>query len=377
MHYAKVEYIWLDGGKTQEPRSKTKIVPTEKELTLSDLEQWSFDGSSTMQAGGTDSDCLIEPVCLVEDPIRGPGNYLALCEVLNADGTPHETNHRARLRALMDMGGDAQDAYVGYEQEYTLYKDGRPLGWPTNGYPAPQGQYYCGVGSSNVFGRELAEDHMVACMEAGLCFYGINAEVMPGQWEFQIGYRGVKSEKADPLTMSDHLWIARWMLYRLAELEGVTVTFDNKPEKGDWNGAGLHTNFSTKDMRDEKKGWATIEAACEALKKRHKLHVDHYGEGLGERLIGALETSSMTKFNWGTANRTTSIRIPRPVATKGCGYMEDRRPGANADPYVISNRLLETTVMGFEGKETIETWIKAGKVTLVAPGAGKVKLKVA
>ncbi|MEC9292390.1 MAG: glutamine synthetase beta-grasp domain-containing protein [Pseudomonadota bacterium] len=377
MHFAKVEYIWLDGGKTQEPRSKTKIIATETELTLKDLDQWSFDGSSTLQAEGTDSDCLLEPVCMVEDPIRGPGNYLALCEVLNPDGTPHATNQRARLRALMDMGGDAQDAWVGFEQEYTLYKGGRPLGWPENGYPAPQGQYYCGVGSDNVFGRELAEDHMVACMEAGLCFYGINAEVMPGQWEFQIGYRGVDSESADPLTMSDHLWLGRWMLYRLAELEGVVVTFDNKPEKGEWNGAGLHTNYSTKDMRDPKKGWKTIETACEALKKRHKLHTDHYGEGLAERLIGALETSSMTKFNWGTANRTTSIRIPRPVATKGYGYMEDRRPGANADPYTISNRLLETTVMGFEGKETIETWIKNGKVTLKAPGEGKVKLKVA
>lgn len=377
MHYAKVEYIWLDGGKTQEPRSKTKIIPTEKELTLADLEQWSFDGSSTMQAAGKDSDCLLEPVCLVDDPLRGPGHYLALCEVMNADGTPHATNQRARLRALLDMGAEKQDVWVGFEQEYTLYRDGRPLGWPKSGYPAPQGQYYCGVGSANVFGREIAEDHMVACLEAGLTFYGINAEVMPGQWEFQIGYRGVKGEKADTLTMSDHLWLARWMLYRLAELEDVIVTFDNKPEKGDWNGAGLHTNFSTKDMRDPKTGWGTIEAACEALKKRHKLHVEHYGEMLAERLIGTHETSSMSKFNWGTANRTTSVRIPRPVATKGYGYMEDRRPGANADPYVISCRLLETTVLAFTGRETVDTWIKNGKVTLTSPKVGKSKLKAA
>ena len=192
MHLSQVTYIWIDGTRpTQTLRSKVKILPLkDKQLALQDCPQWSFDGSSTYQASGHDSDLILQAVCIVDDPILGEGNYLALCEVLNPDGTPHETNKRAKLVTLMNKVKDTDEPWIGFEQEYTLFNGSQPLGWPDRGYPAPQGPFYCGVGADEVFGRQLVEKHARACLEAGLMLYGVNAEVMPGQWEFQIGYRG-------------------------------------------------------------------------------------------------------------------------------------------------------------------------------------------
>ena len=292
MKRAFVEYIWLDGAEpTQALRSKSRLVPFEGELNVSDLPEWGFDGSSTNQASGNDSDCELKAVRVVKDPLRGEGYFLALCEVYNADGSVHATNKRASLVEVMEKGGNQQDAYVGFEQEYTLFnKSGRPLGWPEGGYPAPQGPFYCGVGASNIFGRDICDEHAKACEDAGLNIYGTNAEVMPGQWEFQIGYRAFDGEAADPLTMSDHVWLARFLLQRISEKHDVTVSFENKPIKGDWNGAGMHTNFSTKDMRDKSKGMGAIESAVNNLADKHQLHIENYGSGLAERLTGLHET---------------------------------------------------------------------------------------
>ena len=338
-----VEYIWLDGTKpTQKLRSKARVLPFDKDLKLSDLPEWSFDGSSTGQAHGDDSDCLLNPVFLCPDPLRGEGNFLAMCEVLNADGSIHETNTRSHLRNTMEKYGYASDPYIGFEQEYTLFKQGRPLGWPEGGYPAPQGPFYCAVGVKNVYGRALVEEHTRACSEAGLLVYGINAEVMPGQWEFQIGYRGIDKEKADPLTMADHVWLARYLMHKMGEQHGIEISFDNKPVKGNWNGAGMHTNFSTSNMRDPKTGAGAIEEAIKNLKQAHQVHIESYGHGLEERLTGDHETCSIHEFKSGNSDRGASIRIPVSTASKGYGYIEDRRPGANADPYMVAYRLVDT-----------------------------------
>ncbi|MCG8432944.1 MAG: glutamine synthetase beta-grasp domain-containing protein [Gammaproteobacteria bacterium] len=341
----RAEYIWLDGAVPhQEPRSKTRMifVPENGKVDISIFPQWSFDGSSTNQADGNDSDLLLEPVNFVIDPVRDDGSYLVLCEVLNGDGTPHTTNHRAQLRDVMENGGAKSEPWFGVEQEYTLLKEGRPLGWPANGFPAPQGPYYCGVGTDKVYGRDLIEAHAAACIKAGIMIYGINAEVMPAQWEFQIGYRGVESESADPLMVADHLWLARWLLHRLTEEHGCLASFEVKPVKGDWNGAGAHTNFSTKEMRDPAKGGNAIKKAIERLKANHESHIIHYGHALEERLTGLHETCSIDEFRGGVADRGASIRIPRHVEEKGFGYLEDRRPGANCDPYIVFRMLVET-----------------------------------
>ncbi len=329
----KAEYIWIDGYKpTAGLRSKTKILD-HIVRSAEDLPEWSFDGSSTRQAEGNFSDCLLKPVCVIPDPIRGEPNVLVLCEVLNADGTVHASNARARLRSIADQYSN-QEAWFGIEQEYNLYKDGRPLGFPEGGFPAPQGEYYCGVGANNMFGRELVEQHLSACLSAGLKIDGINAEVMPGQWEFQVGPVG-------PLAVSDQLWLARWIMCRLGENFGIEVRFKPKPQMGDWNGAGAHTNFSTKAMR-EVGGIKIIEEACQKLQVKHAEHMKVYGAGNELRLTGLHETCSINEFRYGVSDRGASIRIPVYSAKNGRGYLEDRRPAANMDPYKVCAKLMET-----------------------------------
>ncbi len=346
--FTLAEYIWIDGAiPTRQLRSKARVVDVGSAPTIEDFPEWSFDGSSTLQASGDDSDCILKPVSFVTDPIRGEGNYLVMTEVYTPDGQPHESNSRAQLRAVLDAGAAEQDPWAGFEQEYTFFKDGRPLGWPEKGYPAPQGPYYCGVGADEVFGREIVEEHAQACLDIDLLFYGINAEVMPGQWEFQIGYRGDAKESADVLTASDHVWYARWLLYRISEDYGINASITNKPMHGDWNGAGMHVNFSTRDTRDKAKGKEAIDAAVDALSKKHKEHIVLYGAQLDERLTGDHETCDINTFKAGTADRGCSIRIPQLVAQKGYGYFEDRRPGANSDPYLVSARI-SATVCGID-----------------------------
>ncbi|MCB9781292.1 MAG: glutamine synthetase beta-grasp domain-containing protein [Alphaproteobacteria bacterium] len=335
------EYIWVDGTHpTALVRSKTKIMPETLEAPdLSDFPLWAFDGSSTNQAPGGDSDRILKPVCMVADPVRGKGAWLVMCEVFEPDGTTaHKSNKRAVLREVMAKAA-AQEPWIAFEQEYTFFDGSKPLGFPAERrYPAPQGPYYCGVGADEVYGREVVEEHMKVCLEAGIHLTGINAEVMPGQWEFQCGGPGV-----DPLTASDHLWLARWLLYRVGEDYGISATLDPKPVPGDWNGAGMHTNYSTAPMRTTG-GRGVIEAACEALGTRREEHLAVYGWGNEGRLTGAHETCSYKDFKYGIADRTASIRIPRMVAEVGYGYLEDRRPAANADPYDVCTVLLKTTL---------------------------------
>lgn len=327
------EYIWLDGRKpTQKLRSKTKIIsPVDR---LEDIPMWGFDGSSTEQASGHFSDCMLKPVAYVTDPINGDPNILVMCEVLNADGTPHVSNTRHILEKVAARFKE-HDPLFGIEQEYTLYRKDWPLGWPKDGFPHPQGRYYCGVGHDEVHGRPLVEAHMRACLAAGIGLTGINAEVMPAQWEFQIG-------TLPPLQVSDHLWLARWLLYRLGEEHEVYAKLDPKPMPGDWNGAGGHTNFSIKEMREDG-GMEVIKRSCVKLGQFHKQHIKIYGADNDKRLTGKHETCSIYQFRYGVSDRGASIRIPMAAANAGKGYLEDRRPAANLDPYQICTALIETT----------------------------------
>ena len=317
----RAEYIWIDGQKpTSKLRSKTKIVPDGAELPV-----WGFDGSSTEQAPGNLSDCVLSPVFVCPDPIRGGDDVLALCEVLTPDMEPHPSHTRAAAGAAYEQYKD-QDPWFGLEQEYTFFKDGRPHGWPVGGYPAPQGGYYCGVGADEIWGRDVVELHTEACMAAGLEISGTNAEVMIGQWEFQIGPLG-------PVEVGDHLWMARWLLYRIAEDFDISAHLNPKPVDGDWNGAGMHTNFSTIAMRES---YEPIIAACEALSVNPEEHIKVYGAGIERRLTGLHETAPWTEYSYGVSDRGASVRIPWQTAKDGKGYIEDRRPNANADPYTVA-----------------------------------------
>ena len=338
MDYYKAEYIWIDGSApTSKLHSKGKVVPKGEEPPI-----WGFDGSSTNQAPGENSDCVLRPVFTCPDPIRGGGNKLVMCEVLLPDMSPHPSNTRAACAAAAEKYADF-DTWFGIEQEYTFFDGIKPLGWPDNGFPAPQGGYYCGVGSDEVFGRPVVEAHLDACLEAGLMISGINAEVMPAQWEFQIGPIGAPA-------VADHIWVARWLLYRVGEdihisdeeNKGVTARLDPKPIQGDWNGAGAHTNFSTRQMRE---GYNACVAAAEALGANHDEHIANYGHRIEERLTGLHETCSYREFRYGVSDRGASVRIPWQVHQDGKGYIEDRRPNANCDPYIVT-RLILNTVCG-------------------------------
>ena len=329
----KVEYVWLDGQKpTAQLRSKTKILD-KAVVKASDIPEWGFDGSSTEQAEGRFSDCRLVPVFFVLDPIRGAPHIIALCEVMQENGDVHPSNTRAALREIAGKHKKAE-AWFGIEQEYTMFKDGRPLGFPVTGFPRPQGPYYCGVATDNIVGRELVEKHMDACIAAGIRIAGINAEVMPGQWEFQVGPMGA-------LAVADQLWIARWLLSRLGEEFGISISLAPKPVSGDWNGAGAHTNFSTKAMRLPG-GITAVNAACEKLKNKHAEHIAVYGANNELRLTGKHETCSIQDFRYGVSDRGASIRIPMATANAKCGYLEDRRPAANMDPYQVCAALLAT-----------------------------------
>jgi glutamine synthetase len=327
------EYIWIDGQKpTAKLRSKTKIVdgPVKKP---DDLPEWGFDGSSTYQAEGHFSDLLLKPVKVIPDPLHREHDVLVLCEVFNPDGSVHWSNKRARLREVAEKYKD-HDTWFGIEQEYTLFEGNKPMGWPERGFPAPQGGYYCGVGNDEVYGREVVEAHTEACMRAGLHIVGTNAEVMPAQWEFQIG--------AIPAPdIADEVWLARWLLYRVGEDFNVAATLYPKPVKGDWNGAGAHTNFSTKEMREEG-GAKMIEEIARKLEARHEDHIKVYGAHNEERLTGHHETAPIHSFRYGVSDRGASVRIPMQTANSGKGYFEDRRPAANMDPYEVCAMLIET-----------------------------------
>jgi glutamine synthetase len=323
----RAEYIWIDGTEpTPLLRSKTKIIADGEEPGI-----WGFDGSSTNQAPGDASDCVLKPVFVCPDPIRGGDDKLVLNEVLLTDMTPHPTNTRAACVEVAERFAD-QEPLFGIEQEYTFLQDGYPLGWPKGGFPGPQGPYYCGVGADEIWGRDIVEAHTKACMDAGLHISGTNAEVMMGQWEFQIG-------PVAPPQIADEIYVARWLLYRVAEDFDVTVTIDPKPIPGDWNGAGAHTNFSTKPMRES---YEPIIIACEALGKNAEEHITNYGAGVERRLTGLHETAPWTEFSYGVSNRGASVRIPWQVEIERKGYIEDRRPNSNMDPYTVTRLIVDT-----------------------------------
>ena len=324
----KAEYIWTDGTEpTARLRSKTKVLADGKNLPI-----WGFDGSSTNQAPGSNSDCVLRPVFSCPDPIRGGDNLLVMAEVLLPDMTPHVTNTRCVARARSRRSTRSTNRGSASSRSTRSSRTGARTASRASGFPAPQGFYYCGIGADEVYGRDIVEAHLDACITAGLSISGINAEVMPGQWEFQVGPLG-------PLEVSDQLWMARWLLYRIAEDFGVAATLDPKPVKGDWNGAGAHTNFSTKEMRES---YDPIITACEALGKKAREHVEHYGADIEHRLTGLHETAPWNEFSYGVSDRGASVRIPWQVEVDKKGYIEDRRPNANMDPYVVTRLITDT-----------------------------------
>ncbi len=336
-----VEYVWIGG--THELRSKTKVV--QGEVSLDTLSNWNYDGSSTGQAEGKDSEIVIVPRALFNDPFRNDG-YMVMCDTFKPDmKSGASNNYRIYADSIFERNLDLKPWY-GMEQEYFLInpKTNKPLGFPEEGEPSPQGQYYCSAGAENAFGREVAEEHLQMCIKAGIQISGINAEVAPGQWEFQVG-------PVEGVSAGDHLWMARYILLRVAEKHGVIVDFEPKPMKGDWNGSGCHTNFSTKPMREgegDKSGLDIIEEAIQKLSEKHEFHMKLYGTGNELRMTGEHETSKYDQFSHGRANRGASVRIGNETIHNEKGYFEDRRPSSNCDPYLVTSVLFQTCCLDIE-----------------------------
>lgn len=330
----KYEYVWLDGY-TPEPSLRSKVKIDKNAV------KWSFDGSSTQQAEGGSSDCVLNPVNeyfmldrIRPDATRSVGNTdmsatYVMCEVLNADNSPHVSNTRDAIKNISD------EWWFGFEQEYFMYKDGRPLGWPEYGEPREQGDYYCGVGTDNVVGREIVDRHTEACMNAEIGITGTNAEVALGQWEFQVLGKGVKA--------GDDLWLSRYILIKIAEWHGVSINFHPKPlGQTDWNGSGMHTNFSNGNMRNHGTE-ELMNSMCDKLGAVHETGIKEYGSDNDQRLTGLHETQSIDQFSYGVSDRGASIRIPiYTVHNNWNGYLEDRRPAGNADPYRVINHIVST-----------------------------------
>ncbi|MDG2090323.1 MAG: glutamine synthetase beta-grasp domain-containing protein [Gammaproteobacteria bacterium] len=334
MMKSKLEYIWLDGAEpTQGLRSKT-MVRSDFDGKLENCPMWMFDGSSTNQAEGGASDCLLKPVHIIPDPDR-TNAYLVMTEVLNADGTPHETNGRATI----DVKDDDEDFWFGFEQEYFLWdpETNLPPGFPPGGYPAPQGPYYCSVGAKNAHCRNMIEEHLDICLEAGLNVEGINAEVAAGQWEYQIFAKS-------PKTAGDEIWLSRYILERTGEKYGLAIDWHPKPlGHTDWNGSGMHANFSNSAMRESGKE-ETFTKICEEFGKNIERHMSVYGAHNDQRLTGLHETQSIHEFSYGVSDRGASIRIPVSTMEDGwLGRLEDRRPSSNGDPYKIAAAIVKTT----------------------------------
>jgi len=334
-----VEYVWVGGN--NELRSKCRILSrsTEPILRLSEIPDWNYDGSSTNQAHGTKSEIIIKSRALFRDPFRENG-YMVLCDTYTPDGNPLYNNTRHYANNIFNKNLH-QEPWFGMEQEYFLIDPytNKPLGFDGS---KRQGQYYCGIGYENAScGRKIVEEHMKKCIFAGIKLSGINAEVAPGQWEFQVG-------PCVGIQAGDHLLMARYILHRVGEIHQVNINLEPKPLKGDWNGSGCHTNYSTKNMREgtlDKTGLVVINEAIEKLSRKHKKHMDVYGSGNEERMTGEHETASYDKFTDGIGNRGVSIRICADTIKNEKGYFEDRRPSSNCDPYLVTSAIFQTTCL--------------------------------
>ena len=334
----KLEYVWIDGYKP-EPNLRSKVKITDKTIfNIMDVPEWGFDGSSTKQAEGYSSDCYLKPIRLYSGGL-GDTIYV-LCEVMDSRGKVHETNDRAKL------GKEDFDFWVGFEQEYFIRSGHHKniLGFE-KGIIDPQGKYYCGVGGQMV-GRSLTEEHLNMCLNYGIGIEGTNAEVALGQWEYQIFAKG-------KITAADDLWMSRYFLYKIAEKYGYQIELHPKPIIfGDWNGSGLHTNFSNKRMR-EKGGEEYFNSIFKVFESRTKIHIENYGSDNHLRLTGKHETQSIDKFSWGVSDRGASIRVPKSVGETWKGYLEDRRPGSNANPYKVLQIISESLELAKDLDETL------------------------
>lgn len=319
------EYIWIGGN--NEIRSKTRVFPL-KTVSIINIPEWNYDGSSTDQADSDgNTEVLLKPCAIYKDTIRCFSNcecILVLCDTYNSDDKALSSNHRNNANVIFSEI-DKEECWFGLEQEYFIRFNNQTF------EPINNGTHYCGV--SNKLEKTIVEEHLQTCVTTGLEISGINAEVASGQWEFQIG-------PSKGISAADQLIISRYLLERIAEKYNATIDYSPKLSENA-NGSGCHINFSTKDMR-EPGGLNKILSCMDKLKMKQEEHISAYGKNNHLRLTGLHETSCVNNFTWGIGTRNTSVRIPNATKKNGYGYFEDRRPGANIDPYLATSVIAKT-----------------------------------
>lgn len=360
------EYIWLGGN--GELRSKTKIFHCNKFVdanphSVDNFSDWNYDGSSTGQAEGTYSEVVLKPCSVYRNPFHKKNrinnneiySVLVVCSTYDKEGNPLSTNTRdSAAKTFSSPISKENKPWFGLEQEYFLF----PLSPNTmrryhgpNGEIRQQGDFYCSVGANKAYGRDIVEEHMFACLECGLKISGVNAEVAPGQWEYQIG-------PCEGIEAGDQLWVSRWLMERITEKYNVEVVWHPKPLEG-FNGSGCHTNYSTLSMRGGGKtegktvdvtrdGINYIFDAIRKLASKHKEHMEVYGSDNKKRMSGEYETANYDNFTFDinkSVDRGASIRISYDTLENKEGYFEDRRPASNMDPYLVTEKIFTTTVV--------------------------------
>jgi len=339
-----IEYIWLDHENNY--RSKTRILNddgSDGPFCIEKIPIWNFDGSSTKQADGEDSEVYIKPVYMGRDPFRKQmDSWLVLCDTWLPNGNPHPDNTRVTaMKVFSQQPVIDSETWFGLEQEFFITKMGLPIGMDSHTFKDSrteniQGPYYCGVGTGNCHCRDFMDEAVKNMVDSGLNMTGLNFEVAPGQAEFQIMTEGIDA--------ADELHLARYILMRTAEKHDLTIDLHPKPFKTNLNGSGCHTNYSTKAMREDG-GYDLIIAAIEKLKDKHDEHIAIYGKDNDMRLSGKWETADINTFTYGVADRGASVRIPRFTERDKKGYLEDRRPASNMDPYLVTSKIAETTLL--------------------------------
>ena len=368
-----LEYIWIDGRGNLRSKYRT-AYPKFKSCTdggynYIPVEDWNCDGSSTHQTSTEDSEIsevTLIPVAHYASPFFEPGRaFLILCHTYRTDGRPTETNFRHDAANVFETSTSHYlDPWFSIKQDYFImhpqgtqvsdkpllfsqHEEAAPRASSCRFVPEPQGDYYCGVGTQTVLLRKLAEKHYEYCLIVGIKISGINAEVAPNQWKFQIG-------PCSAISVGDELWVARYILQKLGEDFGVFISFKPKPIPNQWNGGGLHTNFSTEESRDSKhqSGLKCIYKYIDRLSKKHAEHIRVYGDNT-QRFVGGgpCETSDYHTFSYAVGDRGASIRIPTSALKAGCGYLEDRRPASDADPYRVIAAIFTTACLNHKDKD--------------------------
>ncbi len=314
------EYVWLDYNNNF--RSKIRVMDEDNNA------EWNFDGSSTNQATTDSSEVILKVVASYNHPFINGKLYL--CATYDINNNPLSNNYYDKAKEIFITKGLKLELepWFGLEQEYFICDSQNNIIINNN-----SNIYYCSPINQDQDEVKIVNEHLEACINAGIKISGTNAEVVQHQWEFQIG-------PVEGLDAGNQLMMARYLLNIIAAKYNKYINYHPKPIS-DVNGSGCHINFSTNAMRNEN-GLDFIKDAIEKLKENHVYHMKNYGIHNDKRMTGKYETADYNIFTWGIGSRNTSVRIGNDTYKNKKGYFEDRRPASNINPYLATSIIFET-----------------------------------